>query len=317
MRAAKLLPATLLLLVSFTASAQDYNPFQSIGKNGKILTLSKGKYVEFFDYDTIQRIGTVIINIRTKKIVKLLNAEEVYKKASNNSSSSRWYSPDPLAAKYSQWSPYVFVNDNPIRYNDPDGRELVDPNGKHVSVRFNKNGTLTFSKNATADMKRIANALNLTDAGRTQLKTAMGSDIKVKMNISSETVTEKKAGGTGITYGETAQGNYNEKDNYGRKVNADGTYGIKVATITIYEGSIGQSTKEGSGREHEGLTMEQAIGAVAGHEIVHATDKAEINKDLKAEMAGGQQALDREKAREIKPEKVEAKIIEQSKKLNE
>lgn len=312
MRTVKLLSATLLLFFSFAASAQDYNPFKSIGKKAKILTLSKGKYVEFFDYDTIQRIGTVLINIQTKKVAKLLNSEEVYKKASNNSSSSRWYSPDPLAAKFSQWSPYVFVNDNPIRYNDPDGRELVDPNGKHVSVRFNKNGTLTFSKNATADMKRIANALNLTDAGRAQLKSAIGSDIKVKMNISQDTKIEKVDGGTSYTYGGTIQGNMNEKDNYGRKVNADGTYGIKEATITVYEGTIKEGIKEGSGLKHEGLTMEQAIGAVAGHEIVHGTDKAEINKDLKYEQAnGGAQRPGSE--REKKPEKVEQKIITQSK----
>jgi hypothetical protein len=311
MRAAKILSATLLLLVSLTATAQDYNPFKSIGKKGKILTLSKGKYVEFFDYDTIQRIGTVLINIRTKKIVKLLNAEEVYKKASNNSSSSRWYSPDPLAAKYSQWSPYVFVNDNPIRYNDPDGRELVDPNGKHVSVRFNKNGTLSF-KNATADIKRIANALNLTDAGRAQLRTVLSSDVKVKMNISQETKIETKADGVHRTYGETQQGNPNSPPTYGQYVRQDGTMGIKEASVTIYEGTINKGIQEGSGLKHEGLTMEQAIGAVAGHEIVHATDKIEINKDLQET-----QGKPRTDNREIKPEKVENKIIEQSKKINE
>jgi len=316
MRTAKLLTATLLLFVSLTASAQDYNPFKSIGKKGKILTLSKGKYVEVFDYDTIQRIGTILFNIRTKKVIKLLNAEEINKKFSDNSSSSRWYSPDPLAAKFSQWSPYVFVADNPIRYNDPDGRELVDPNGKHVSVHFNKNGTLTFSKNATADMKRIANALNLTDAGRGQLKSAMGSDIKVKMNISQETKTETKAdGSTGYTYGGTIQGNMKESDNYGKKVNADGTYGIKEASITIYEGTIKEGIKEGSGLKHEGLTMEQAIGAVAGHEIVHGTDKAEINKDLQYEQNNG--GAERPgSVRELKPVKVETKIISQSKDNN-
>jgi hypothetical protein len=134
MRTAKILSATLLLLVSLTATAQEYNPFKSIGKKAKILTLSKGKYIEFFDYDTIQRIGTVLINIRTKKVIKLLNAEDVYKKASNNSSSSRWYSPDPLAAKYYSYSPYNFTLNNPIL--------LIDPKGKDVYRYDDKTGDL-------------------------------------------------------------------------------------------------------------------------------------------------------------------------------
>jgi hypothetical protein len=94
-------------------------------------------------------------------------------------------------------------------------------------------------------------------------------------------------------------------------VNSDGTYGIKEATITIYEGTISEGVKDGSGLKHEGLTLEQAIGAVSGHEGVHATDKSEINKDLKAEVEGRVRT-----GKEDKPNQVEQRIINQSKKLN-
>ena len=36
--------------------------------------------------------------------------------------------------------------------------------------------------------------------------------------------------------------------------------------------------------KHEGLGLEQAIGAVVGHEIVHATNKSEISKDKASEV---------------------------------
>lgn len=88
--------------------------------------------------------------------------------------------------------------------------------------------------------------------------------------------------------------------------------GIKEASITIYEGTINEATKDGSGLRLEGLTTEQAIGAIAGHEIVHATNKAEINKDLKAS-----QGVQRKDNRETKPENVERAIIDQSKKINQ
>src|SRR5690606_23570293 len=131
-----------------------------------------------------------------------------------------FWSTDPMAAKYPMWSPYVFCADNPIRYIDPDGREFVDPNGKRVVITYLKDGSLKFSKNATPDIIRAANALNLTSAGKTELRKIDQSDIKVKLNITSDSKIEKRPdGSTSYTYGEAIQGNYNKNDNYGRKVN--------------------------------------------------------------------------------------------------
>ncbi len=41
------------------------------------------------------------------------------------SKSARWTTPDPLAEKYCSTSPYAFCANNPVRYVDPDGREIV------------------------------------------------------------------------------------------------------------------------------------------------------------------------------------------------
>lgn len=161
MRTRQFYLCSFFLLLAGFCHAQDHNPYKSIGKNGKIVTLSNGKYDEVFDTDSIQRIGTVLLNIYTKQVVKFLDAEEVYKKSSNNTSASRWYSVDPLADKFAFLSPYNFVENNPINLIDPDGRAattpddyIFDENGDFVRVdRNNQPDKLVIENSKTGTRK--------------------------------------------------------------------------------------------------------------------------------------------------------------------
>jgi hypothetical protein len=85
-------------------------------------TLSKGKYQEVFTNDTIQQIGSVYFNRITGEVVGEVVKDSLYFPADV---SSRWWSVDPLAAKFPEQSPYVFVDNNPIYLIDPDGREAM------------------------------------------------------------------------------------------------------------------------------------------------------------------------------------------------
>lgn len=215
------MPTKPLLILMLTIStsilhAQDYNPFKSIGKKGKILTASNGRFVEVFDYDSIQRIGSVMFNIRTKKIVKLLNADAVFGKFSNNSSSSRFLSIDPLAYKLVSYSPYSFAVNNPILFYDKDGKfpfiatvRAFAPTGAfkgsgfeddHRGYSASQNVTSRITQSYTVDPTKrtvfggtptssdtrwnghyVGNATNTTDEGKidnkTFFKNSFGSDV--------------------------------------------------------------------------------------------------------------------------------------------
>ena len=113
----------LVFLLTQTAFAQNDNPFQSIGKKSEVLTLSKGQFDELFDQDSIQQIGTALVNVRQMKVIKLLSDEKEAQRLLDNSTNNRFLSIDPLAASFPMLTPYQYASNRPIDGIDLDGKE--------------------------------------------------------------------------------------------------------------------------------------------------------------------------------------------------
>jgi hypothetical protein len=114
----------LLFLIATLAHTQTRQPFSSIGKKVKVVTLTNGKYDEFFDENTLQRVGSSVININTKKITKInLTQEEIDEL--ENAQASRFLSVDPLTSQFSMLTPYQYASNTPIQAIDLDGLEAV------------------------------------------------------------------------------------------------------------------------------------------------------------------------------------------------
>ena len=123
-----------------------------------------------------------------------------------------WLSPDPLAHKYTSWSPYAYCAGNPVNFVDPDGR-LVGTLFDAASVTL---GVKNFIDNVRAGNTRaaigdgvgvvidvVAAALPVIPGGvgfvRTGTKTAkfISSNIDV-VKLNSELSSFEKAGEFGV-----------------------------------------------------------------------------------------------------------------------
>jgi hypothetical protein len=95
------------------------NPFKKYGYTPKIATLSKGKYLEFHDRDSIVIIGTVKFQAKKKYIKEFFKPDLTVADAQPTlDTSGKWLSPDPLMEEFPDKSPYNFVNNNPVRFVD-------------------------------------------------------------------------------------------------------------------------------------------------------------------------------------------------------
>ncbi len=122
MQPKQILLLLLLFITSLSAFPQNQNPYASIGKKVKVLTLTKGQYDETFDADSIQQIGSSLVNLRSMKVVKLLSDEES-KQRLEGEKHSRFLSVDPLGKSYPYYTPYQFAGNKPINNIDLDGAE--------------------------------------------------------------------------------------------------------------------------------------------------------------------------------------------------
>src|SRR5665213_2006473 len=131
----KLFFSVVALGFAITANAQ--KPFKEIGKIVKVelLTLSNGRYVEYFTNDTLRRIGSVMFNTVTNKVEYFIPQDDIAWRAELDRAkeASRWLSVDPLASKYPDMSPYCGMGNNPISFIDGDGREIKPANNAAVA----------------------------------------------------------------------------------------------------------------------------------------------------------------------------------------
>lgn len=124
------------------------NPFAEFGYKAKVATLSKGKYLEVHDLDSIVKIGSSLWHVKKQKILGnvVQDTTDTYRQPLFETA-GRWLSPDPLAEEFPEWSPYNLTYNNPIRYVDPDGRAPVDWIKSNLTGKFEWRNEVTSASN--------------------------------------------------------------------------------------------------------------------------------------------------------------------------
>ncbi|MEM6524676.1 MAG: hypothetical protein AAF693_12815 [Bacteroidota bacterium] len=191
----------ILTFVTLLAGAVSYaqQPFEKYGKEVPIATMSNGKFEEFFDQDTLVQIGTAILNRLSGELYGFVKYDTLHSEATLDPQViSRWLSPDPLADDFTSLSPYNFVENNPIRYTDPDGlapfdmvREedpIYSKKGELIGDDGKNNGAIhVVTKNKQA--KAVASTGGITDLSNVDHVTLNGGESTVKGVVASVNAT--------------------------------------------------------------------------------------------------------------------------------
>ena len=315
----KIFLLTLFFLQILRGVTTAQNPYKSIGKTTEVLTLSNGKYQEFFPNDTIVRIGSVLFNRVTNEVVEFLTEKDSSSLVEADVA-SRFLSVDPIGRAYPELTPYQFAGNTPIQAIDLDGLEpLVATDygtleqlktkinitystellqGKESTTQYNK-VTVSNTYNGTT----VEDALDDREYSQEDLKAVkkdtwwqkLGAGLKYPQaaynrseleQIKSMSYRDKSDGKRGMAFGDISLELYKRTQNKG-KGTLENTY-LHVSGQALITILFGKGVANFTGHLHERSQGSLITGQFAPKEMSQAIDNyADLINNQWGQVLGG------------------------------
>lgn len=218
------------------------NPFARLGYKADVYTFGETK--EFHDLDVVVEIGEVLFNTETNEVVGFIEDNDSLIELKPELQSM---SIDPHCEKYYSISPYAYCMNNPVRFVDPDGKDVWE---------LQPNGTVTWIKESE---KHTMYALN-EDGERT------GASITISDRSIFDQLTENDGQGTYAISSshETGDVFLFAADNTNVEWGLDGFQGKNSRNYLIYTNKDKESVSRND-MGNEGLTMANQFFAMHSH----------------------------------------------------
>lgn len=265
MKKALFLP--ILFLFSSYLLSQNENPFAKFGYDVLVASSSKGEFKEFHDQEEIVEIGSVLFNTRTNQIVKILDKDST---TIDISAATAAMSIDPHCERYYWISPYTYCLNNPIKFVDPDGRDIVlsiKYKGEKQPRRYTYNPQigLTDAKGNSVSLPVNSKAYAVVSAYNEVYKTDNTFKEQIDALVKSENdhiivVGGSRDKGKNAVEAGTPSTNANEDKETVKK-------GKSIGTTTSYNLS-----KKEKARLKDQTGIEHTDGSIISHEVRHQYD---------------------------------------------
>lgn len=166
MKKITLIGTVLAVLCSLLHAQQsEGNPFDRLGYKADVYTFGETK--EFHDQNIIVEIGEVLFNTQTNEVVGFVEVKDSLIELKPELQSM---SVDPHCEKYYSISPYAYCMNNPVKFIDPDGKDIYgfDVNTGQLSITQHTDDDYdrimlgTFNKNNEFNITNEDNFLDIS-----------------------------------------------------------------------------------------------------------------------------------------------------------
>ena len=257
-----LLTLTVSAVFSSLFAQTGNNPFAKLGYKKHIMyTSSKGEFEEFHDMDDVVEIGSALFNTKTNQIVGFIDEQQ---EETEVASATAAMSIDPLCEKYYWITPYAFCSNNPIRFVDPDGREVVisgalsDEALRQLQARAGT--SITLSRNAESGKISYTANTKKELTGNAKLMAGMIDNSSITVNL--QTTDSKKASTGQQLVGGAFMGNKVTTDANGNKT-VEAFQEINpnfLGAVDEYIGTSGKMIMHEATEAYEGAKISQETG---------------------------------------------------------